>query len=203
MYYYRKPISSIIAQWVIFFNVLQAAVLAIEHQDSICGILLCSLSPFSAQMSFLPDGTPTSVEGSIFQKYKIISNQLYYRLYLVLIGVLHSFGFYFVQKKSNIYLGLSCWVPLVLNELEPGNEANNFTIRSSSITIATIISSSFADNYFERTTIDSPFLEILQNNTLYRNTLHAAVIICFGVGFQLKDYYDYHKSRQAGLICVH
>lgn len=187
MYYYRKPVSSIIFQWILFVNVLEAGILGIQNKDYILGALLIFLSPFSPYSYFTKDGTSTSIKGSIFQKYKFINNKLYFRLYLSILSTLSLFGNYFIEKKLNIFAFMSCIIPLILNEIDKNNEMDNFSIRTSSIIIGSIIDSTFADNYINKSFIDSVFLNKLQQNTLLRNSLHFICITIFAIYCFIKD----------------
>ena len=100
VYFFPGEKSRIFGQYMLFINVLEAGILAIVQKEYIVGILLILLSPFSPRFYLLQDGTFESKKGSIFQKYELISNKLYYRSYLILLGTLSLFGKYFIDDRK-------------------------------------------------------------------------------------------------------
>lgn len=176
MYFYRKNISTKIFQWILTLNVLEAGILGIRHKDYLIGVLLVLLSPFSPEFKVNDKNTIETKSGSIIPRWKPISDKNYFRAYLSLLGILSFFGNYFIERKLNIFAGTSCLIPLIINEIEKGNYGNNFSIRTFSIIIASIIDSTVSENYINKTSINLPFL---YNSSINRNVIHGSLLVLY------------------------
>ena len=118
MYCLPGKVTTTIYQWVLTINVLEAGILGVVANDFVCGVLLIILTPFSPKFS-VKEGMWIAESGHIFLLHPYISAQNYIRFYLSVLFTYSIFGVHFIEKEVNIFAGISCLVPLILNEIEP------------------------------------------------------------------------------------
>jgi len=175
-------------QLTLFFNVLEAGLLALEYGDYAVGILICLISPFSPKIYVNENHRVTARPGCILDMYSanhpfvsdycsnVISVRWYFRLYYTGIGTMHLFGMYF--REINFFTFSTTHIPLIVSEYY---QKERFYPQFFNIRVFALFQAAFSCaghvKRFNRDQNIVPIHAIAEVHPLYRNILHGGFML--------------------------
>ena len=178
IYYYPSYTSTRITQYILFINVIEAGILAIQNKEYFIGVLLLAISQFTPEFT-ISDISLTVIanKGSILQleNYGIgMSVDSYFKYHYSLLASLYLFGNYFSVNKIGIWAAATCLAPLVIDSMEINNHGSNFLIRTMMLILGTIIDTTIDPNFMEKTYFKT---NLFETNYLLRNIVQATTFV--------------------------
>lgn len=174
IYYHPSYFSQKFTQFILFINVAEAGLLAIQNDEYIIGMLMLTISPFTPKMLVSKiTNTVIAVPGNIFGFSLItMSVDTYFKCHYSLLLSLYLFGNYFSKNRLSIWAGMTCIVPLIVDEFDKYNHGSNFLIRTMMLILGTIVDTTIDPGFMEKTYFKTNYFE---NERITRNLVQLII----------------------------